>query len=276
MLQITGNGATSSARNEPGFGKVGEAKSGVVHVTGFPDGPPVHTGFSHADTVTALMGAFAISASLTNRNDPDFDGEWIDLSLFESLFRLVEWQIIVYDQLGMIPMRAGNQLAVAPGAVINTFLSQDDVWITVTSGTPRSVRNIAEMLGEDLSRYEAVADQLNHASRLDGLLHDWIRARTADECLKTMAELEVVGSRIFNAEDIVNDPVYLEREDVILVNDPELGEVRMQGVIPKLHHRPGSVRRTGPTLGEDNDHVYRTILGKSETDLDRLRREKVI
>jgi len=53
MLQITGNGANTSARNDPGFGKVGEARSGVVNVTGFPDGPPVHTGFSHADSVTA-------------------------------------------------------------------------------------------------------------------------------------------------------------------------------------------------------------------------------
>src|SRR5690348_14949519 len=71
MLQITGNGATSSSYNEPGFGKVGEARSGVVHVTGFPDGPPVHTGFSHADTCTALMGAFAVSAALVRRGDPE-------------------------------------------------------------------------------------------------------------------------------------------------------------------------------------------------------------
>ena len=75
----------------------------------------MHTGFSHADTVTALMGAFAITAALHRRaTDPDFDGEWIDLALFESLFRLIEWQVIFYDQLGTVPERDGNQLAVAP------------------------------------------------------------------------------------------------------------------------------------------------------------------
>lgn len=276
MLQITGNGATTSARNEPGFGKVGEARSGVVHVTGFPDGPPVHTGFSHADTVTALMGAFAVSAALVRRHDPDFEGEWIDLALFESLFRLVEWQVIFHDQLGQVPMRAGNQLAVAPGAVINTYLTVDGVWITVTSGTPRSVSNIAELLGEPADEYRTVADQLARKDRLDALLHDWIGRRPADECLARMAELEVVASRIFTAADIAADPIYAEREDIISVPDADLGEVRMQAVVPKMHQRPGSVWRTGPALGEDNDLVYGKWLGKTDDELERLRAAGVI
>ena len=115
MLQITGYGATSSRNDEPGFGKMGEARSGVVHLTGFPDGPPVHTGFSHADSLTGLMGAFAVMAALHRRNqDPERCGEWIDLALSDTLFRLIEWQAIVYDQLGLVPNRAGNRLAVAP------------------------------------------------------------------------------------------------------------------------------------------------------------------
>ncbi len=276
MLQITGNGANTTARNEPGFGKVGEAKSGVVNVTGFPDGPPVHTGFSHADAVTALMGAYAISASLVRRDDPDFEGEWIDLALFESLFRLIEWQIIFYDQLGVVPMRAGNQLAVAPGAVINTYLSADDVWITVTSGTPRSVSNIAELLGEPEDQYRTVPDQLARKDRLDGLLHDWVRTRPAEECLEQMAKLEVTASRIFTAEDIVNDPIYAEREDIINVDDPDLGRVRMQGVVPKLGSRPGSVWRTGPSLGQDNALVFGEWLGKSDEELATLGEAGVI
>ena len=64
----------------------------------------MHTGFSHADSVTGLMGAFAVQAALYRRSvDPDFDGEWIDLALFESLYRLIEWQVIVQDQLGSTP-----------------------------------------------------------------------------------------------------------------------------------------------------------------------------
>ena len=276
MLQITGNGATASDYNAPGFGKVGEARSGVVHVTGFPDGPPVHTGFSHADTTTALMGAFAVCAALVRRHDPDFDGEWIDLALYETLFRLIEWQVIFYDQFGVAPERAGNRLAVAPGAVVNTYLTSDDVWLTVTSATPRSVQNIARLLGEPLSDYETISQQTERKDRLDQLLLDWIAGRTADECLATMKLLDVVASRIFSAADIMNDPTYAERGDIVTVADPDLGQVRMQNVVPLLHNRPGAVWRVGPKLGEDNALVYGEWLGVSESELTELRNSRVI
>lgn len=271
MLQITGNGANTTGRNDPGFGKVGEARSGVVEVTGFADGPPVHTGFSHADAVTAVMGAYAICASLVRRHDDDFEGEWIDLALFESLFRLVEWQVIVHDQLGVVPTRAGNKLAVAPAAVINTYRSKDGHWITVTSATARSVSNVAALLGEPAEKYATVADQLANAGRLDTLLDEWISIRSADEALKTMAELEVVASKVYSMADIVADQTYAEREDIIAIDDHDLGTVRMQGVVPKLHSRPGSVWRTGARLGEDNDTVYGEWLGYDSEKLDKLR-----
>jgi len=276
MLQITGNGATTSSRNDPGFGKVGEARSGVVHVTGFPDGPPVHTGFSHADTVTALMGAFAVSAALVRRNDADFDGEWIDIALYEPLFRLIEWQVIFYDQFGTSPERAGNQLAVAPGAVINTYLTADDVWITVTSATPRSVVNVVRLLDLPVEEYETAAQQSQHKEYLDKLLAAWISERTADVCLSAMAELEVVASRIYSAADIVNDPLYQERGDIVTVADPDFGQVRMQGVVPMLHSRPGSVWRVGARLGEDNDLVYGDWLGIAPERRAELRESGVI
>jgi formyl-CoA transferase len=258
MLQITGYGADTSLRNAPGFGHMGEAMSGVVHLTGFPDGPPVHTGFAHADSVTALMGAFAISAALTKRHDPDFDGEWIDLALFESLYRLIEWQVIVYDQLGVPVERAGNQLPVAPGSVINTYPTADATYVSVTAGTPRAAQNIVRLLGlsaEDIEEQGAARDYL------DNQLREWIASRSADDALHKMHAHEVVAARVYSAADIVKDPIYAERNDVVTIEDPNLGPVRMQAVIPKLLNHPGHVWRTGPALGEDNDLVYRTYLG---------------
>jgi formyl-CoA transferase len=264
MLQVSGSGTNTTARNDPGFGKVGEAMSGVVNITGFPDGPPVHTGFSHADAVTALMGAYAISAALTMRHSPDFEGEWIDLALFESLFRLIEWQVIVYDQLGVPPERAGNQLAVAPGAVINTYLSADNQWLTVTSGTPRSVQNVAVLLGLPAEDYASVESQLAHRKDLDDGLRAWIAERGAEECLTEMRLREVVASRIFTVADIVTDQTYRERGDIITIEDQDLGPVRMQNVVPYFVGHTGKVWRTGPALGQDNELVYRDYLGLSD------------
>jgi formyl-CoA transferase len=276
MLQVSGHGTNTARRDEPGFGKVGEAMSGVVNVTGFADGPPVHTGFSHGDSVTALMGAYAISAALFRRHEPDFEGEWIDLALFEGLFRLIEWQVIAFDQAGMVAQRAGNQLAIAPGAVVNTFLSADDTWITVTSATPRSVTNVAVLLGLPADEFLTFEQQLARGQELDDGLRAWIGARPADVCLAEMTAAGVVASRIYSIEDIVADPTYRERGDVITVDDPDLGPIRMQGVIPKLHHQTGAVWRTGPALGEDNALVYKKYLGMSDERFESLRAQSTI
>lgn len=271
VLQVTGYGATSTRRNQPGFGKVGEAMSGVVNITGFPDGPPVHTGFSHGDSVTGLMGAFAIQAALYRKaNDPEFAGEWIDLALYDGLYRLIEWQVIFYDQLGQVPERVGNRLAAAPAAVINTFRTGDDAWITVTSGTPRSVRNVAALVGEDVAEYATPAQQVERRERLDGLVAEWIAQRSMAECLEMMQKLEVVASPIYSVEDILKDETFRERGNVVEIEDPDLGPVRMQGVIPRMTNHPGEVWRTAPALGEDNSRVYGEYLGKSPKQIEQL------
>lgn len=276
-LQITGFGATSSKHAQPGFGKLGEARSGVVAITGFADGPPVHTGFSHADTVTALMGAYGVLAALHRKsNDPAFSGEWVDLALFEPIFRLIEWQVIVADQLGTTPQRSGNRLAVAPAAVVNTYRSADDDWITVTSATIRSVLNVVRLLGLPEQEYQTVPEQVAKSDILDRELGAWIAARRTETALDELEAAEVVASRVYTTADILTDPIYAEREDILSVQDADLGHVLMQGVVPKLHAHPGQVWRTGPELGADNKLVYREWLGIPAEDYEQLAADEVI
>jgi formyl-CoA transferase len=277
VLHVNGFGTNTSLRNSPGFGKVGEAMSGVVQITGFPDGPPVHTGFSHADSLTGLMGAFAIQVALYRReHDPEFQGEFIDLPLFETLYRLIEWQVVNYDVTGVVPVRAGNRLTNSPAAVINTYLSADDQWITVTSGTPRSVKNVAALLGEPAEEYDTVEKQTERQGRLDALLTAWVRARPAAEALEAMLSIEVVASRVFTMADIVDDPTYRERGDIIEVEDETFGTVKMQAVIPQMSNHPGRVWRTGPALGMDNELVYKQELGMSDEQFDEFHKRGVI
>ncbi|MCU1461694.1 MAG: L-carnitine dehydratase/bile acid-inducible protein [Acidimicrobiales bacterium] len=277
MLQVTGFGANSSRRNSRGYGKVGEAMSGVVYLTGFPDGPPVHTGFSHADSTTGLFGAFAIAAALFRRStDPDFQGEWIDMALFEALYRLCEWQVTMYDQLGVVPTRAGNQLANAPAAVVNTYLSVDDQWVTVTTGTAKAVLDVAKLLGEPVEDYDSTQKQNDRRDRLDELLRQFVAERTCDDALETMRKTGVVASRIYNVEDILADQTYAEREEIVVVDDSDLGPVRMPAALPKMANHGGQVWRSGPKLGEDNDLVYKSYLGLTDEEYEALQKDSVI
>jgi formyl-CoA transferase len=91
-----------------------------------------------------------------------------------------------------------------------------------------------------------------------------------------MEELEVVASPIFTVEDMLVDKTFSERENIIEIEDPDLGTVQMQNVVPRLANHPGDVWRTAPALGEDNSRVYGGYLGIEESDLDELRDSGII
>lgn len=91
-----------------------------------------------------------------------------------------------------------------------------------------------------------------------------------------MAAADVVASRVFSVKDIVEDPVYAARDDIISVPDEDLGMVRMQGVVPKNHVNPGRVWRTGPELGVDNELVFREWLQMHEDEYAALVEQGVI
>lgn len=264
MFQASANGSNTSARNDPGFGKIGEARSGVVTLTGDPDGPPMHVGFPQADASTALMGAFAIAAALVNRDEPDFRGEWIDAALFEGLFRMADWQVVVHDQLGIVPTR-GSMLGVGPQRC-GPYLTEDGHWVTVQYESPAGTASVRALLDCEDSDPE----------RLEAELTAWISRRSADQVIRALSAEDIPCGPVMTTAEMVDDDVYRWRQNIITVSDPHYGPVRMQGVVPRLSERPGRVWRTAPTVGQDNDLVYGSWLGRSPHDLDALREGGVI
>lgn len=277
MLHVTGFGLNTARRNDPGFGKMGEARSGVVAITGDAEGRPMFAGFSHADSVTGLMGAMAIQAALYRRAiDDSFEGELIDLALADSLYRLIEWQLVIHDQLGIVPHRAGNRPPIAPGEIVDTYATKDGQWLLVTSATLRSVLNIGVLVGEDPADFASSELQKANGSRLDAKLREWIAEHSMDECLVAAREHEVVVSEIFTVENILSDETYRERGLILSVDDSELGPITMQGVVPRFVQHPGSVWRAGPELGQDNEKVYMSYIGLTRSEYDSLRQDGTI
>lgn len=270
MLRISGYGQTGPRRLQPGFGRAGEAMSGLVQLTGFKDGPPVHVGYSLADTVTGLMGAYAVMMALYWRTQSG-EGQYIDLALYETLYRLIEWQVITHDQLGVVPVRDGNNFPFPLSSVLaNVYRTRDDRWVTVSAATAVVVRRVATMLG-----LPPDAD-LSDVKTIDRRLAGWIAERPLDDVLAAFERADAVAAPVFDMEMIARDPTYQARGGIVTVNDAELGPVRMQGVVPALSRTPGSVKWSGPPLGAHNDAVYGELLKLSGGELDRLRQSRVI
>jgi crotonobetainyl-CoA:carnitine CoA-transferase CaiB-like acyl-CoA transferase len=85
-----------------------------------------------------------------------------------------------------------------------------------------------------------------------------------------------VAAPIYDIKDIFEDPHYLAREDVLGLDDPDLGRIRMLGVMPKFPAMPGKIRWTGKAMGACNQEVYRDLLGMTPADLEALKAQGII
>ena len=130
-------------------------------------------------------------------------------------------------------------------------------------------------MAED-ERYATHHARGENQEELDEMISDWTGERAADEVLAVMEEAGVPAGKLFTAKDMVEDPHYAARENVVEVEDPEIGPFPMQNVVPRLSRTPGKIHRTGPRLGEHNEEVYGEILGLGERDRDGLHERGVI
>lgn len=276
MLRISGYGQQSAGSNpKPMFGRPSEALSGALHLTGFPDGPPNHIGFSVGDTTTALMGAYGVLAAIHDRERTG-EGQVVDLALFETLFRMIEWHIPTYDQLGIVTERAGNRFPL--GLMVgNVYKSADGKWLSMSAAADTVIRRMLLLVGG-----EALADDPRFATHegrsvpenLEALLDavgEWIAARPAQEVLDEFERAGAVIAMVHDAADIVDSPAYKDREAIVTVHDDRLGPMKMPNAIPRLSASPGSVRWTGPEIGQHNEEVYCGLLGMTREELDDLR-----
>ena len=279
MVRVSGFGQTGPYSDRGGYGTVAEAFSGVPSFTGFPDKPPTLPGFPMADSVAATFAAMSAMFAIYQRDQGGSGrGQVIDVSLYEPLFRLVESQVIGYDQLDIIKERQGNRLA--EDSPRNTYRTKDGRWIGVSASSQKTFERLAEAIEmpELITdpRFVSNVERCANADVLDEMMASWFVRYSEAEIMQLFDEMNVVAGPVLNIGDIFKDPHYAAREDIVSVPDPDFGEVKMQGVVPKFSQTPGRVRYPGGALGQDNDAVFGTMLGLDDTELERLKALKVI
>lgn len=260
LARVTGFGQFGPYKNRPGFGTIAESMSGFAHVTGQPDGPPTLPPFGLADGIAALATACAVLMALRGR-DATGRGQVVDLAIIEPIFTVLGPQPTAYDQLGEIQQRSGNRSV--NNAPRNTYQTKDGKWVAVST----SAQNIAERVMRLVGRPEFIdepwfakgSERAKHADELDEAVGSWISERTTDEVVAAFEEANAAITPIYNIEDIMHDPQYKALNSIISIEDPELGQIKMQNVLFRLSEMPGEVRTTGPRLGEHNEEVYREL-----------------
>jgi formyl-CoA transferase len=280
MLRISGFGQHGPYASRPGFGRTAEAMSGAAALTGDPDGPPVHVGYSLADTLAGLMGAFGVVLALHGRERTGA-GNCIDLALYEPLFRLIDWQVVVYDQLRIVGRRAGSGFPVVlEGVAAGVAQSTDGVWLSYSAATDSVVERLVQLMVAQgalpAGRYETHDQRRRGANEIQEVVDRWIETKSAAEVERLFEASHAVVGRVYGIEEIWDDPGYRARGDLVTVDDEEAGPVTMHGVFPQLLHRPGAVRWAGPPLGKHTAEVLTELADVRADELADLYAEGVI
>ncbi|MDO9489245.1 MAG: CoA transferase, partial [Sphingomonadaceae bacterium] len=112
------------------------------------------------------------------------------------------------------------------------------------------------------ARYATHVARGEHQDELDGIVESWTSGRSVAEVEAAMVEHAVPAGRMYDAEDMMNDPHFKAREAIVTVDDPVLGPTPMQGVFPKLSGTPASIRRPAPReVGQDTAEILERWLG---------------
>lgn len=278
MVRISGFGQTGPYSSKASFGSVCEAMAGLRYLTGDPDRPPVRVGLSIGDTVAGLFGALGALAALLGRDRDDRPGQCIDVGISEAVLAVLEGVIAEYSRFGVVRERSGSILpGVAPS---NAYPTRDDKWVIIGANADTIFRRLAQAMGKpDLAedpRFETHRPRGENQSEIDGIVAEWTRQHDRDELMAMLDAAAVPAGPINSAREVLSDPHFLAREMIVKVADSVLGEVAMQGVVPKFSDTAAGVRWAGPRLGAHNEEVYRGLLGMSAEELEDLRRRRIV
>ena len=284
LTRVSVYGQTGPYRDRPGLDRNGIATGGLLYITGYPDRPPVRPGLIVSDYLTGVFNAFAIVSALYERDRRAREtgtpprGQWVDLSLYESILRIMEHTLASYDRLGIVREREGNRLR--NSAPLDNWETKDGKYVAIIAAGDSLFPRLCRAMGrEDLladPRFATMALRAEHGDEINGVVAAWCRTRTAREIQDVLEAHEVPFGLAYSAADIFGDPHIAARGDIVPVDDPVIGTVRMQGVYPRFSRTPGAIRTGAPRLGAHNGEVYGTLLGLTAEEIAALERDGVI
>jgi formyl-CoA transferase len=261
MIRVSGFGQTGPRATEAGYGSIGEAMGGVRYVIGEPDRPPARAGISLGDSLAATFAALGGLMALHAMQRTGV-GQVVDSAIYEAVLALMESLIPEYEKTGYIRERTG---AILPNVAPANAYTCTDGMVLIAANQDTVFRRLAEAMGQaELAtdpRYATHGARGERQVELDGMVDNWTKTRTVDEVIEVMNKFGVPVGRIYRAPEMLEDAHFKAREAIVKLAHPIFGSLSMQNVAPKLSDTPGEVKTVGPTLGQHNAEIYKTLLG---------------
>jgi crotonobetainyl-CoA:carnitine CoA-transferase CaiB-like acyl-CoA transferase len=269
---ITGFGQTGQYRDHAGHDVNYISLSGVLDVIGSPDRPPAIPGVQIADIAGGGMNAaIAILLALFSRERMG-TGQYIDISMTDTMVSLLPITQYLYSLFGQPPVR-GDSLLSHHYAFYNTYETSDHRYIAIGALENRFWKVLCNHLGRP--EYIPLQYDENRRDEIINNLREIFRTKTLAQWDAELSQLDACYTPINNFSEVLNHPLFKEREMIVPVKDADGNEQKVIGVTAKLSETPGSIR-TPPVKFGESTHLILSELGYAVDEIDAFREAGVI
>ena len=252
---ITGYGQQGPRRNLPGYDAVIQGESGVMHVTGAPDGPPTRVGVAMTDFLAGLYAMNGVLLALRDRDETGL-GQHVDIALLDSMTSTLALPANVLFATGEELGREGNDHhSLTPYEALEV----SDGLVMIAVGNQRLWRQFCRAVGqpelESDPRFATNTDRMRHRGELKAHLGALLGSWTRDAVIERLRAHAVPCGQVRSLAEALADPQLAAREMVVELDHPRLGAIKALGNPIKLSRTPAVVDRPPPALGEHNDEI---------------------
>ncbi len=276
MLSTCNMGQTGPRADTPGFGSQLSALAGMCGLTGERDGPPMLLYGPYIDFIASTLGAVAVLAALEKRRRTGA-GTLLDISQYECGLLFLAGPLLDYHVNGKIAERCGNDDPVA--APHGVWSCRDGGWLALSCWTDAEFARLCAVLGKpELSadpRVATAAGRKSHRALLDAAITDWSRPRDAEKAAEILQGAGVHAHVVETMADLFADPQLEARRQWRRRPHPVIGNQAYLMPAFDLSETPGEITCAAPTLGGDNEKVFRELLGLTEREYADYRAQKV-
>jgi len=265
---MTGFGQTGPLRDKPGYDFMIQAMSGLMSITGEPDGEPMKVGVAVADLFAGQNAVIAILAALQVRTQTG-RGQHLDISLFDSQLGMLANVASNYLISGNLPKRYGNAHA---NIVPYQSFEASDSWFVVAVGNDKQFERLCEVIGStgmlrdnlelvNDARFSLNSRRVENRDELIAILKPVFLRRTSGEWLSALESAGIPCGPINTLDKVFAEPQVEAREMLIEMDHPIIGKLSLVGSPLKFSEAPVGYKLPPPRLGEHTQEVLKELFG---------------
>ena len=275
----TGYGLSGPDRDNLAMDVTIQASSGMMSVTGMPDGPPMRAGASIVDFLSGVHLYAGIMTALYERTQTG-EGRLVEVAMQDTAYPTLASNLgFTYRGSGALPPRVGNRhggLALAP---YNVYEASDGHIAVVCVTEPHWHKMLAAMGREDLKddpRFSTNKARVENLSQTDEVVQQWASSRTRDELVALSKQHGFPAAPVRNLIEVMNDPHMHARGMLEWFEDQDLGRIVLPGSPLMIHGADRVATVSSPKLGQHNQEIYGHWLGMSDAAIEALKKEGTI